>query len=377
MTDFNSELLRDIAVMSVEDFLNKKVPLSEGLAKQAAAHDLNPEQIQRTVEAANTIAHLKIRELTDDRTAEFPLAKFAEVMKFVTLPDKMFAKQAGWEAEKVTTNDRPTNTAPTETDDDDPTNTHGSDSNADTMYAASIDDDEMFHRGDREKMAYFIREAAVNRNRLEYLDDRSAFLVPVMKKAAALVARDPKGLDKLAAYTGSETFKPLSKLVFGEEKEYRDFGEQGKSMFKEAEMVHVKTVAALYNEARELVREQSMRRDMDKRAAELEESFTKQAAGIAGSVGYGMGRAAGGAARGAIMAPLRGAGNMLGRGINSVSNKVAGKPLMAGVKAAPRIGAIGALGAIGSVGLDAAMYSPGNDPETGQSKDVWSALQQG
>jgi hypothetical protein len=368
MTDFNSELLRDIAVASVEDFLNKKVPLSQGLAKQAAAHDLNPEQIQRTVEAANTIAHLKIREITDDRTAEFPLAKFAEVMKLVTLPDEMLNKAA---ADQSVVEDDPTNA---HGDDEDQAETETVD-DANTTYAASIDDDEMKHRGEREKMAHFIREASINRNRLEYLNDRSAFLVQAMQKAASLVAKDPKGLDKLAAYNDSETFKPLSILVFGEEKQHRDFGEQGKAMFKEAEMIHVKTVSALYSEARELVREQSMRRDMDKRASALEGEFTKQA-GVAGGVGYGMGRAAGGMARGAVMAPMRGAGNMAARGINSAAGKMGAGPVLKNVPKAPRIGALGALGAVASVGLDAAMYSPGVDAESGQSKDVWSALQQ-
>lgn len=370
MTDFNSELLRDIAVASVEDFLNQKVPLSQGLAKQAAAHDLNSEQIQRTVEAANTIAALKLREITDDRTFEFPLAKFAEVMKLVSIPDSMLDKKAGWEAEKTTTNDRPQSTA---TDDDDPTNTRGEScaDGANEMYAASIDDDEMFHRGEREKMAYFIREAAINRKRLQELDDRSMVIVPAMQKAAKLVAKDPKGLDKLAAFVEAEDFQPLSKLVFGEVQTRRDFGEHSKGMFKEAELVHVKTVAALYKEARELVREQSMRRDMDKQASALEVEFTKQA-GIPGMIGAGMGRAAGGAVAGAIKAPLRGAANMMGRGVN----KAVGKDVIKGVPKAPRIGMLGALGAAGSVALDAAMYSPGTDSETGQSKDVWSALQQ-
>ena len=68
MTQITSEQLRDISVTVVEQFLNNKIPLSLGLAKQAAAAQLNSDQIKRAVEATNTIAYLKVLSMSDDRT---------------------------------------------------------------------------------------------------------------------------------------------------------------------------------------------------------------------------------------------------------------------------------------------------------------------
>lgn len=93
MPEMSSDRLRDISVAVVEDFINNRTPLSEGLAKQAAAHDLNCDQIQRCVEASNTIAHLKLMSVAEDRTFEFPLCKFAEVMEKAATPN--IEKSAG------------------------------------------------------------------------------------------------------------------------------------------------------------------------------------------------------------------------------------------------------------------------------------------
>lgn len=93
MPEMSSDRLRDISVAVVEDFINNRTPLSEGLAKQAAANDLNCDQIQRCVEASNTIAHLKLLSVAEDRTFEFPLCKFAEVMEKAATPN--IEKSAG------------------------------------------------------------------------------------------------------------------------------------------------------------------------------------------------------------------------------------------------------------------------------------------
>lgn len=93
MPHMSSDQLRDISVAVVEEFINNKIPLSQGLAKQAALHELNSEQIQRCVEASNTICHLAILGKAEDRTFEFPLCKFAEVMAHAAAPD--FEKSAG------------------------------------------------------------------------------------------------------------------------------------------------------------------------------------------------------------------------------------------------------------------------------------------
>lgn len=86
MPNMSSDQLRDISVAVVEGFINNKIPLSQGLAKQAEAHDLNSDQVQRCVEVSNTVAHLKLLGMAEDRTFEFPLCKYAEVMRYAAAP---------------------------------------------------------------------------------------------------------------------------------------------------------------------------------------------------------------------------------------------------------------------------------------------------
>lgn len=93
MTTVTPDTLRDISVKVVEGFLNDKVPLSIGLAKQASENQLNPDQIQRCVEASNTIAHLKLMESAADRTFEFPLCEYNHVLAEIAQPG--ITKEAG------------------------------------------------------------------------------------------------------------------------------------------------------------------------------------------------------------------------------------------------------------------------------------------
>lgn len=351
MPDITSDQLRDISVAAVEDFLNNKVPLSRGLAKQAAAAKLNSEQIQRATEATNTIAYLKVLGMSDDRTVEFPLAKFAEVMSLITLPEK----QAGWEEEKVTTNDRPEQTAPVE--------------GADDVYPFSAKDAEDGMRGEQEKVAYFIKEAAINEKILEELEIRSLVITDQLVKQAKLIASDEKGLDKLASIADDSDYTQLTVLVTGEVKPRRDFG--GHSLFKEAELKDVNKLANLFKEAKSIVAETAARSELQKRACLVSGEMTKQAGLVSGA-----GKAVGKAISNTVGMPFKMVGRSVHNAIGPVASKITGKPFTP-AKGLTMGGALGAAGTAASVGIDAAMYSPGTDSTTGRSNDVWQALQRG
>jgi hypothetical protein len=87
MTTITTEALKDYSVKVVEDFINNKTPLSEGIAKCASDMELNPEQTKRMVETTNTIAYLKLQKEASDKTMEFPLADYTQVMKHMCLPE--------------------------------------------------------------------------------------------------------------------------------------------------------------------------------------------------------------------------------------------------------------------------------------------------
>lgn len=327
MPDMSSEQIRDIAVRCVEGFFNEKTPLSQGLAKEASAYDLNLEQIKRAAEVANTVCQLKLMQLSEDKTVEFPLCKVAEVMQAICVPEEGegFAKQASVTVE----------TAPA----------------TGVEYSAS-------EISEHEKTLHFIKEAAVNERVLEQMQDRAIVLQSELVKVASQVKADPKWLDKLSSIQ-PENFAEMSILVSGQKMEARDFG--GHTMFKEAELKTVKTMAALYKEARELVVEMSRRHEMQKQAEEQTYGLTKQAflgalANAAGAVLGGGARLAGSAALGTAKAGAKAAGRAVG-----VVKKGGPAGALMGAAALDSVGHLSS----GGMGTNA----------SGTSKDVWKALQ--
>lgn len=85
---FNSDAIKNYAVQAVTDFVTNGTSLSTGISKIASAEQLNPEQIKRVVEASNTIAHLKLLSGSTDRTSEFPVAKYEDVLGHMVTPSK-------------------------------------------------------------------------------------------------------------------------------------------------------------------------------------------------------------------------------------------------------------------------------------------------
>ena len=85
-TDLTPELLQDISVRVVSNFMTKQAGLSEGIAKEAKEMELNPDQIKRVIESSNTIAYLRQLEDATDRSFEFPVAEYNHVMGHLVLP---------------------------------------------------------------------------------------------------------------------------------------------------------------------------------------------------------------------------------------------------------------------------------------------------
>ncbi|MNK09991.1 hypothetical protein D3C87_280010 [compost metagenome] len=347
--NITSDQIRDLSVKAVEEFLNNKVPLSVGLAKQASAAELNSEQIHRAVEATNSIAYLKILSLSDDRTVEFSLAKYAEVMTHVAIPSIEKVASAGQESTGNCVTQEPEYTGP--------------------------------EFQTNEKLVHFIKEAAVNKQALETLELESINVTERLIKSAAEIKKDSAWMDKLASVTSPEEFGPLAVLVSGEKQEYRTLKDLG--LFKEAQLSQVCQFSELYKQARQIVREMAERSELQKRADEINRAqramFRNPLNTAAGSVAKGLGRAVGTVAA----AP----GKALGAGVRGVKNSIKTKVNQMSGGAKPTVGQVGkattstlgsvakGVGFAGGAAFDAAMYNPGKDSSTGRSNDVWDALQ--
>jgi hypothetical protein len=341
MPNMSSEQLRDISIRVVEGFLNDKVPLSEGLAKQAAANDLNPDQVQRCVEACNTISFLKIMGAAQDRTFEFPLCDYKDVMSSAAVPNIV----------KVAYQTIPTSDG---------------DGYADAMTKAASDNYAPTSSfGTVELTNFMIKEAAANHRAIEDLEVRSVQLHAGLLKTASEIKNDPLALDKMACALERSNVEPLTSLVFGSARSVPDFGAGADSMFKQAELKQVATLQDLYKEAKHVRDELNARRGLDKKASDLQSQMTKQAfAAAAGRmVGGALGSLVSGAGRVAA-APVKGAFN----GIKDAIGVARGvQPMSRTTKAGL---------AVGTVGLDSTMINThaGYNP-SGSSRDVWEALQ--
>lgn len=358
MTFVSQDQIRDMAIKTVEGFLNGKVPLSEGLSKYASENTLNPEQIKRAVEATNSIAYLKVLSMSDDRTMEFPLCKYAEVMQHVSVPDIML-KQA--------TLLQPPSPGKTIA--------YPAVEQLVKEAGAVAEKSPLSSLTDAETQVYFIKLAADNKRQLDALKERSLLFGPELIKAAKDLKNDPECLEKLATVAEGKEFSKVTTLVFGSPQEYADTG-----MFKTAELKEAQNLVEMIKTAEYLVAETKAKQELYDKSELVKQAFL-------GAIGAGIGRLAGAAAA----APFRVAGvvagragkrisGLMGRSSEGAANTVrttfgsAPKPVtpMSGKK---KFGITAGLGATASVATDASMYSPGKDKITGRSKDVWTSLQ--
>lgn len=458
MPNMSSDQLRDISVAVVEGFINNRIPLSQGLAKQAEIHDLNSDQVQRCVEVSNTVAHLKLLGMAEDRTFEFPLCKYAEVMHYAAAPD--IEKSAGVldkfrnvgkavsntvkdiagkgqaganlsaaknnvaKAEEymahakdpsVLKHDPLAKRILTEMAREDMGKAKSGLEAATPLEAAArkraglhatgavagagllgtagylgvqhyknrrdasgfqekraFEEPQTHMFSEHETRVMFIKEASANNRAVEDLEGRAAFVREKLIKEAAALAKDERGLDKIACAVASYCVPALTSLVYGASKQVRDFGAGKDLMFKQAELKQVLTLQELYKEARELSVELSRRRELQKRAAEKTAHMSKEAfslagiaSGIGGAIGKSIGTLGGTAARVAA-APVVAAGGAV-KGVFNPKAK-----LGFGAKAMRVVGGGGATIGMNSMMLE---HNPGINKVTGKSKDVWDSLQ--
>lgn len=368
MPSVSPEQIRDIAIRTVEQFLNNKIPLSQGLAKEASAAQLNSEQLQRAVEATNNISYLKILEISPDRTVEFPLCKTAEVMHHIAVPDGLQEKVASAlesKLEKV----------------------------AMTIESPTSAEYSGHDWSENEVLVHFIKQASANKIALEALKIESLNVAENLMKVASEIRKDSKWIEKLSCVTEGSDFLMLSTLVAGTPQAHRDFKDLG--LFKEAELKSSASFAELYKQARQITREMTERAELQKRAEDMstmqrvKNIVQSPVQSVGKAIGYGPGKVLGTVANKVVGAPInaaksvaQGASNTFKKSLDSLGGKptfkTVGKATGETAKAvggsiATTAGKVGRF-AMGPV-ADVAMYSPGTDESTGRSNDVWSALQ--
>lgn len=332
--DMTPEEIRDCAVKTVEEFINNKIPLSEGIAKEAQVNEFNPEQIKRVIEASNSIAYLKLLKEASDRTFEFPVANYEEVMGHLALPeDKLI----------VDVSDPMELNVPMEE------NVDKKDLGMFTEKCAS--------EYSTDELELFLMKASIrNKADLEKLADRKIEIMLEMEDSMNKIKSQSFVLEKLAEVADEDLFNKLTPF-FGLEKK----AEEG-IVFQNKDLNEVRRLVELCKEAVAVKLSQDEKEGFDKRAFDI-------ISGMASASKVGVGKVVGGFS------------TAIGKGVAPIINKGtyrAGTALGAGVLAGPALAAKGVatlgkhMGAGGV--LNSALAVSGASSYKPKNEDVWKAL---
>lgn len=238
-------MIKDASVRIVKDFIDSKVPLSEGVAKYAQEMELNPEQIKRVVETCNTVTYLTLQKEATDRTFEFPVADYNQVMASMVVPSKP-----------------------------DGTVTEAEFKQAQEKQAAVVG---KYEPDLQMVQAWTMTEYRRNKVMLENLEIEKEACVQNIGDVVKNLKKDEWALEKLAEVSDEPTFAKLSLLL----RELQKEAGLRPRVFKDKELDDVRKLVDLYKEAQDLAVEFKRRTDLEKR-------------GVAQALAGGLGSAIGG-----------------------------------------------------------------------------------
>lgn len=225
--ELDNEQLKDISVSVVEGFINHKVPLNEGIAKQASEMELNSDQIKRVVEASNTIAYLRLQKEAEDKTFEFPVGDYEGVMKTMVLPSGEVEPRGQ------------------------------------TKIAGVLDETNFFEPTiDPEQQRSWLRTSMLNNHyQLEKIAVEKEGLAYAILDAARALSKDEYALEKLAEVCEEDVYARLSSLLT-KEADYK----LRERVFRDGDLNVARELVDIYKQATELLEEEKERQGLDKRA---------------------------------------------------------------------------------------------------------------
>ena len=296
LTNLTPELLQDISIKVVAKFMAKQACLSEAIAEQAKTLELNPDQIKRVIESSNTIAYLRQLEDASDRSFEFPVAEYRDVMGRMVLPDPsptvnsvvapvLGEKTAGAKISPL--NEK----APT----------------------SQIDTDNQ--EEEQVKVAMLIKETLRAKQTLQKMAEEGHLITLRLEQLSSVVQKDPAGFEKLSHIAEKEDLGILT-LLCGFEKTATT-----ESVFLSSELSDVMSLNSLFKEAKDMVLKQNEVEDFVKRATTV--LIEKKAFAPIGAVSEGIGKGIGWVAGKAV----GGAGNLVKNVGIGLASLAAGKTL--------------------------------------------------
>lgn len=261
MTNLTSELLQEISVRCASKFMTKEASLSEAIAEEGKSLELNPEQLQRVIETTNTIAYLRQLQDTPDRTFEFPVADYNQVLYKMAMPIDI----------STPTEDTSTSNFSIE----------------DTLPSLTS------NFSGQEKLAMLSKEVLRCRELLTKMAYDKAELALTLVKEASIIKNQEYALEKVAHIVEEDHYDTILNLCNLEKK-----ASESKLVFTDKELEDVNRVYSLYKQAKELIAE-------EKNIT----SFVKRASSVLEGLGYYTGRPLGEAINKGVLGPAKGVFN--------------------------------------------------------------------
>lgn len=254
--EMTNDQLKEVSVKVVEGFLNDKVPLSDGIAKQASELELNSDQIKRVVEASNTIAYLKLQKEASDKTFEFPVANYEGVMQSMCIPESATEAPVADALDKQ----------------------------------ASLEEEHEYTPDQNMVQSWLLKSALDNKSKLEKIAVDKEVLYYDMIDAARKLSKQQYALEKLAEVCEEDDFTKLASFFC------KEIPTLENRVFRDSELEEARGLLALYKQAKELLKEEEERTELHKKAfiGAIGNLAVKSLGAVPGAVA---GAAAGGAAK--------------------------------------------------------------------------------
>lgn len=321
--DLTPEALQNISVKCASLYMTKQASLSDAIAKEAQELELNPDQIKRVIETTNTITYLRQLEGAGDRTFEFPLANYKEVMASLVGPvvkqaaeeDKDEKEKSDKDSDKEDKDDKKSDSKDEDKRDSDKKSEDEESSDEDSDSKDSNDREKTASLfSEQEKIAMLSKEVLRCHQILEKMAVDKVGLHLELENAVNRFKITDHAFTKMAAVASKEDFPKMQKLC-GLVKTASD----ETYVYRNSELADASVVYGLYKQAVDIVKQESeMKSFMDRAGAILEKKSSmsgvfnranakadKAVSTTASKVGQGIGGSIGWASRKVVGSPFR------------------------------------------------------------------------
>ena len=259
--DITPEYLRDAAVQAVKEYASTKKPLTETVTAIALRDNLKPEQVKRVVETVNQVAYLNLLESAKDRTFEFPLASYDDIMTKILSPEEILEENVDPSPLQLM---------------------HKAAEEDEGLSKEASEVDPLASLSEQQRLKMLHTAYVGTLNEIEKLAHEEREMVDKILSHASKCREDEEFIEKVASLAeGDDTVtKKVSKLVYGQVKKA-----SGEDLFYEEDLLDARKMVSLIKTAEELV---ERKKGLEKSAQQVQNYFSdkaKRAVAVAKDIG--------------------------------------------------------------------------------------------